>query len=88
MSEQDEGFFDNLGDMVDEGMDAAGNLAGAAVDFGAGVIDLAQAGAQAVSGGWDVILGNEAGYEEHSAAYDQNVDEAYENFDQAYDQIF
>ena len=88
MSEQDEGFFDNLGDMVDEGLDAAGDLAGAAVDFGAGVIDAGQMTYQFMASGADYILGNEEGAYEHMDAAADNYEEAAENFDQAYDQMF
>lgn len=89
MSEtESEGFFDDLGDMYDSGVSAAENLGGAAVDFGAGVIDQMQTGAQVILGGVDYALGDEAGGDAHFEAADQNVEEMYENYDQAYEQIF
>jgi hypothetical protein len=88
MSEQDEGFVSDLGDMWDAGVSAAENLGGAALDAGAGLIDGAQAGIQLVETGWDYMSGDNAGAEEHADAFYENVDEASENFDQAYDQIF
>jgi hypothetical protein len=88
MSEQDEGFFSDLGDMWDAGTSAAEHLGGAAVDFGAGVIDSGQAGEQQVETGWDYLTGDNEGAEEHANAFDENVDEASQNFGEAYDQIF
>jgi hypothetical protein len=88
MSEQDEGFLDDMGDMWDAGVSAAEHLGSAELDAGAGLIDGAQAGVQLVETGWDYLTGDNAGAEEHADAFSENVDEASEDFDQAYDQIF
>jgi hypothetical protein len=88
MSEQDEGFLSDLGDMWDAGTSAAEHLGGAAVDFGAGVIDQAQAGAQGILAGVDYVLGDDAGAEQHWEAAEENVYEMADNYNEAYDQIF
>lgn len=88
MSEQDEGFLSDLGDMWDAGTSAAGHLVDAGVDVASGAIDGAQAGIQLAETGWDYLTGDNAGAEEHANAFDENVDEMTDNFEQAYDEIF
>ena len=88
MSEQDEGFLSDLGDMWDSGVSAAEHLGGAAVDLGAGVIDQMQAGAQGILAGADYVLGDEEGAQQHWDAAEDNVYEMSDNYNEAIDQIF
>jgi len=61
MSEQDEGFVSDLGDMWDAGTSAVEHLGGAAYDAGAGMIDTGQAGVQLAETGWDYLTGDNEG---------------------------